>query len=1736
MGRGSAEGMASRSDRKRRDAGAAPPRPRRRRRRRILAISALVTVLVLAGLFFLAPVIAGRVVPGAVQRALNGSIQGTAAVQGASFSWWGRQSIGPITVTDRAGRPVGTLHAEVSRGLLSLISSAIGKEPDFGRIRVSGSLQVVRTRDGELNIAEVFRPRSATPSAGPGQVPPISAQVVLDALDLTFVDEARIATGLHGGVIHAAGVTGQLSITGGRSGMLNLALPLRVASAPGMTESPGGAVTILAQVDGFADAAGNLIPEQAAADLHAELKDVAPMVADTLAAMDSRLAAALGDAVQGDLRVRGTLKNSEGSLRFASAGANADLTFGTDAGVLSLKKPGTVSIEGPAIAAVTPQVGELLERHREEIRVDAVPGVKLSVERLRLPVMNVKGLDLREAAIDATVETTALSGRVVAPGAEGQVRQMRPFEVSPVRLSIASARVQDGVSIKGHTETVIDGQPSGAVNLDVRAGGLLDEVTGNPRPAIPRTLAATLALDNLATAIAEPLVQELGVKLSEDVGPTVTLILRAATAEAPAAEPGEAVEAGPAHGPASIPPTTLTVDLRAANLQTLANLSYDGRVLRSGDDGVRLRVQRLGPLADRMLDRSDVKVARAGPLTVDVADLSVDLQRLRAGELPDLRALAGRIHVEAGPSAGTMPLPSQPVARWEVDPVRLDLDARDLARGVALKAATALKLNGENAGVINVDLTASNLLGAAGQASLTMPVVSGRALVQNVATEVAQPLAEQYGLNLPRGLGPRLDLTFTAASAPPKAGEQVATDLDVQVRSAGLAADAGITLQGRVVRGRDRPISISLKSPGALVGPAAMDGGVSISEAGYLRVTVADLLLPLDPEGGALLDRASAKVQVDSGGFELLPLPPRQPGQPRGALPPPAGPPVTVRAITLNVALAPGRAPVVDLRGAGSHKEANFFMRGHVEAPGMGTPQGPRPTGSIELGNVPTAMVMLLAGLTAEPGQRRDADQLDAATMMRELVGPSITLTMTAEHPSGSPAQDRDLALRVDSPGIKGNAAARMTAAAVDLRQLDFRALITPQLAARLADMLGPQLASRPSLDGPATVRLTATPLTIPMKGSVPVLAGAGPATIKLEVPGRTLIRDIAFVQKEGPPRQVGPLGVEDLFLTLTTSMGVLAGDPAKPLPSELKLGGRALGPAGAFAEITGQGKVAMLGLRPVNDLVASIDLNISDSRALDAILDQHGLLTDAFGDRARLRAGLTVQYPQPDALPTAKGMPPDPVQPWTAQYVRADLNTRIDSPKVATAQPLQVVVLQDRLVIDKPMVMRWRMEPSWANWYLLAAGAVQEGQAEQVRFTEAAEWTLSIYKLTLSMGKNAGLMQPDIFALDINLETPGATMSVAGHPATFRDMRTRITAGREAGALGFAVRIRDAGGGAPPEGQAVDLHGAIHGLADAAGRLTADRALISAEGAAVGFPMPIVDAVAGQDGLITEALGPMANLQLAAQSLSRTGGNLDLTMTSERAEARVKGTVHEGRFIADGPGRAELKAITPELGQRMIKGIPILGAFEKRPGQAPAVLTAVKLTAPIDGDMAKLSGQVTFDPGEASFAASTLFGRFLKAGGQREAGTIGRRLQPITITITRGVASYQRFALPLGEFTIDTSGSVDLVSRRVDLVTYVPFGALTDEAAGIFNTGLGSLLGSAIPTIERATMVPIRITGPFDNTSVRPDPGLFVQNLGSSLRPDRLIGGTIKDIFDRIRPPDPKNAPAPEQSPRPEP
>ncbi|MEO1279684.1 MAG: hypothetical protein AAFV77_12075, partial [Planctomycetota bacterium] len=282
-----------------------------------------------------------------------------------------------------------------------------------------------------------------------------------------------------------------------------------------------------------------------------------------------------------------------------------------------------------------------------------------------------------------------------------------------------------------------------------------------------------------------------------------------------------------------------------------------------------------------------------------------------------------------------------------------------------------------------------------------------------------------------------------------------------------------------------------------------------------------------------------------------------------------------------------------------------------------------------------------------------------------------------------------------------------------------------------------------------------------------------------------------------------------------------------------------------------------------------------------------------------------------------------------------------------------------------------------------------------------------------------------------------------------------------------------------------------------------------------------VFDIASTSDGLLTDSLGPMVDLDAELTNgrfVPRRPPSADLrfSIRGPRADASGYGRL-ENRVISMPEPQTILtvREVGPEVAARFSQLIPELLIVEKRPEDGPAIVRTEGLAIPTNGQWSKGQGKATIALGKARFNTTALLGGVLKAAGQRAAGQIGRRIAPFEVRMTNGIIEYPPFTLPLGDFSIESEGTVNLVDETMNVLVWLPTAALSDEAAGNFNTGLGSALGRTIPGFGSVTTVPWRVTGPLAQPTIRPAPRVLIERRGDELLGPLLRPGqTLQDIL----------------------
>ncbi|MHC4419631.1 MAG: AsmA family protein [Planctomycetota bacterium] len=296
----------------------------------------------------------------------------------------------------------------------------------------------------------------------------------------------------------------------------------------------------------------------------------------------------------------------------------------------------------------------------------------------------------------------------------------------------------------------------------------------------------------------------------------------------------------------------------------------------------------------------------------------------------------------------------------------------------------------------------------------------------------------------------------------------------------------------------------------------------------------------------------------------------------------------------------------------------------------------------------------------------------------------------------------------------------------------------------------------------------------------------------------------------------------------------------------------------------------------------------------------------------------------------------------------------------------------------------------------------------------------------------------------------------------------------------------------------ALKVRGRLTGLVTD-GVMTPDTAELAMTATAHRIHSAVVDAVAGWQGLLVAAVGPSMNLDAEARRFSRTTGNLQVRVDTPNGwlEGRAVGRENTLRIHGTKPLEAELQ-ITPPFRERLLSRIhPLLADIRTTEGPLQATLGGAVI--PLDGDVSRLRGDVEltiglveFDSGSVTLALLTLF-------NASNAETIPGEIEPIKARLRKGIVTYERFAVKIGEYTLVYSGQVDLNKRTVDLRTEIPLAGL----AHTFRELEGYADKIVVPLVTRGRL------GALKKEDTQIDPDFDVAKAAA----EAGIGGLLEDV-----------------------
>jgi hypothetical protein len=1168
------------------------------------------------------------------------------------------------------------------------------------------------------------------------------------------------------------------------------------------------------------------------------------------------------------------------------------------------------------------------------------------------------------------------------------------------------------------------------------------------------------------------------------------------------------------------------------------------------------------------VDAMGGKVAMSAPTVPPPSSLRSDTSPARAGEGAEWKTFAVQ-PIDLTVSAADL---AQPLSVTGGTKATLDGSA---AGDVSLTASASGLLNAagklralNNAGIAD-DVSAEVKVNGMSTA-LLQPVAAGSGLALDLRQDVGPTLnlsvkakADVKGFDASKagGATPPIDATVMVDSQNLK--------IDGALRSAGdVVSTTGDGL--KVTMGTAVPLMQRMMSkPG-------VPSSIEVSGTGAVVVTVKDFSAPMDKLSGAeALAAVKAAITAEVSSLGIKPAAPatESRGTQSAAEQPVQIGKATVH-VMLDGANPPRADVNAAMSHAGAPFEVVGDVRldgitgGKMPTSAAGAAQviALKPTGKLEARNVPRSVANLVpsAAMVGTGTLAGEDAMTQISRALRESIGGTATVAMTTK-PEGN-AQGMTVKVTTANAGLGADVAAKLTEKDVTVSTLSAAVGMDPKI-------VNPVLASS-TKNPPGTGGVPKAPMslakaftlsvksggaiTVPLKSGTfePDFAGASEAAISLATDNDIAIDNVPIGEDATGVAKTTGVRVSGLKMDVKAPLSGLApGGASKRMNAVFSAlaqrSARGNDKAATIADVSGTVTAGMDGSTPD----ANVELKKIDTAVVENLIGKPGVLTGGLGETAE--ATLRV-LPQNNGQAISIAL--------TAPKVRdAKIDLFQSADRLAITKPAVITWTPDAVFLNAMLFANATTTPPPAAPAPAApaggsglGGVIRRVTGEapsqpatpapstSVKVAQVSPVTISISKFTMSSSATtngqvtAGPLKPGVFALEasVTISTVGLAMtsSAAGSTPTtvsLEGIKANVTHSAAASGGGFGEIVAEVGIDKVTGGAAADAtrsvavpaskkSGAtvrIANLADARGVLTTNAAVVNVNADLVAFPTAIVDSLAHQKGVLAELLGPTMDVQAKGTNVSMGGGDaskasgaVQVKMSSPRASAEINGDIKDGAFVQSGPINARILAITPELVKMLAGALPVVETIEKKPGDQPGAGDAKGFTVPIDGDLTKLNGDLTIDPGVANFTTKSIFGDFIKAFGGKTEGSLGQKMEPFVVHANKGVLTYDKFKLPAGQFAVETRGTVDLVRRQIDIVTYAPAGALTEKALGKITEQIPSQLRGFL----QDAAIPFVTKGPLDSYSTSPDFGLLVKELGERIKkePGKIIGDILGDVL----------------------
>ena len=1658
----------------------------KRHKRRRLGWIAGAVLLVLLVVVALLPTIGGMIAPGIIAGAGSDAITGRVEVDRVHLSWFGSQHIEGIKLYDTDDTRRSDLSISASKGLLGLAFAG----GDYGTVTIAGSLDASNNEKSEPFTTHTVGPAKPAaspapkaPSAPPSLPAGLRVTLKLDDLQIQYANPARTKAGAPVEAIRLDDLSGTVAVDAEAESVADLKGAVTRKTAGAALFEKAGSVSIDAKATNLTDTSGLITTGRATIDATVKAESIESAIAELFADLQGRAPRALGDTVSLTLTAAGGLDDLATTIDLTSDAAtlNAPLTINLGARTIAASSPITAGLDTERLSYLVPDREALLNGGADGTgtQVTAYPTIALTIDQLALPIPDKAAPepDLSSAMLSLRAEIGRLAARVPTPTAAGGGTQDVTIEPSTISLNTGSA--PEPATLTAALPTTIDGVPAGSLTIDLSAYDWRESGSIGLK-----NIDGAIRADRLAIAPFQPIAAAAGIDLVELLGESTDLALEAR----PDAEDATT--------------TRFSINADAPRARAAGVLTLSRGVLRNTGEPLTLRLDRPDAALAPMLRDAGITITNASDLTVTLSDLAVHIEQVAEGRLADtaFRAVARVARLDA---VVNTPLSGQPGAAPRtiaLQGLTIDTSSTSLANGVRLNTANTFALNGETAGSLTVDLTVADLLDDAGAFAGGVPSdIRGTIDAENLRTAVLDALVPGEQLDLPTDLGPLLNATVALEPSPE--GDRTAVALTIKSDHLNGAGQMTVSRDG--LKGGPNALTLELTPVRELIarlanpinGPADSPTGtqpIRSTSPGRLILSLSNLDLPFDP--AKLEDAGAATVSITADGL---------------ALAGPAGSAGTVRSFETRLTLAPGADPALSIAGELNAREDGTLHKGVVEgAFTFGNAFKPvaddgsvliAPNGSLTASNISVTFARLL-GLTFPAG-----DQADRSTTLyqalADAVGPtaSLALTVNREGPAAPirVAIDTDAGPHTLDASLVLSPDAKSVFVISDL-SADANATLNEPTVRTAMTIAAPDAPSRLAVTRPGSVNLKIRN----ERGTLRAATTIAPTTLA----GLQLGSPSASNSPNTPPTQLPPVTLEGL-MNASVPIAMLAdpaGTHAITFNTDLT-GTEPARPNTPVLAIVASADATIADGAPAGPVNTDVRIDSSQAGWLDALAGMDGLLTDAVGDRLRLRTQLTAEF---DGAPANAQSSP---MPRTARAT-----TTIDAPRLRTSAPAVIVVENDTIRLADPFTGVWTFSPELFARFAPA----QPGKAAQATLAKSTNLTITADRFVFPLGENntraadlkIGLTSPDLplrFADGSTYTLTDLAASLASMPATAGRSGTAQSA---KGRLLVSARTRET-----PDTDAISIDSTVTGLPAPGAPFEVANVTIDGVARIRQLPMPLVDALANANGQLVTLLGPTLDMEATLQGLPQKEGTINFRADTPQSQARYAATVSP--LSAD---NARLALITNEattatithfefdFAGKRVAMLPVFGGIRKiEKTHRPATVRIDRLVTPVDGDIEQISMKGTVDPGVVEYEFERGLAALLKAANQRTTSNAGERLQPFNISMERGTARFDSLRVPVGEFTLAAEGSFDLVRQYEDITLGIPAGAFAGEA-------IGNLPGAASGLLNEEILVPVRRRGPMGaDNAWEPDFQSVLQQLFSPEKIiDKVIKGGLKDLL----------------------